>query len=71
MGVATSNPPLADSPPDAQFFKDMQSEMDDKGFLVTSTEDLFNWGAHRLALVDDLWSRLLCGRDDPCEYAAL
>jgi NADH-quinone oxidoreductase subunit B len=29
--------------PDADFFKDIDSEVSDKGFVVTSTEDLFNW----------------------------
>jgi hypothetical protein len=29
--------------PDAAFFDDLNSEVGDKGFLVTSTEDLFNW----------------------------
>ena len=27
--------------PDEAFFRDLQSEVSDKGFLVTSTEDLF------------------------------
>ena len=26
-----------------QFFNDLNSEVQDKGFLVTSTEDLFHW----------------------------
>jgi NADH-quinone oxidoreductase subunit B len=29
--------------PDPAFFADLQSEVADKGFLVTSTEDLFQW----------------------------
>ncbi len=29
--------------PDPQFFYDLQGEVADKGFLVTSTEDLFQW----------------------------
>jgi NADH-quinone oxidoreductase subunit B len=29
--------------PDPAFFQDLQSEVTDKGFLVTSTEDLFQW----------------------------
>src|SRR3712207_9119967 len=29
--------------PDPEFFNQMQSEVADKGFLVTSTEDLFQW----------------------------
>ncbi|GGD52295.1 NADH-quinone oxidoreductase subunit B [Aurantiacibacter arachoides] len=29
--------------PDEDYFRSMQSEVNDKGFLVTSTEDLFQW----------------------------
>jgi NADH-quinone oxidoreductase subunit B len=29
--------------PDPEFFKALSSEVSDKGFLVTSTEDLFTW----------------------------
>ena len=29
--------------PDADFFNALQSEVNDKGFLVTSTEELFQW----------------------------
>src|SRR5688572_27021254 len=29
--------------PDPRFFADLSSEVSDKGFLVTSTEDLFQW----------------------------
>ena len=29
--------------PDMAYFDDLNSEVGDKGFLVTSTEDLFNW----------------------------
>src|SRR5512140_3374739 len=29
--------------PDANFFKSLQTEVTDKGFLVTSTEELFQW----------------------------
>ena len=29
--------------PDAEYFNAMQTEVNDKGFLVTSTEDLFQW----------------------------
>ncbi len=31
------------TPPDAAFFNDLNAEVSDKGFLVTSTEDLFHW----------------------------
>src|SRR6478609_5671122 len=30
-------------PPDQAFFKDLNQEVSDKGFLVTSTEELFQW----------------------------
>src|SRR3954467_11233378 len=35
--------PSAIQQPDPRFFADLQSEVTDKGFLVTSTEDLFQW----------------------------
>src|SRR3546814_10105616 len=37
--------PPPGSAPDADYFKALQSEVTDKGFLVTSTEDLFNWAS--------------------------
>jgi len=40
---ADGTPMRPDTQPDDAFFKDMNSEVNDKGFLVTSTEDLFNW----------------------------
>src|SRR4051794_26186535 len=47
MGVILDparNPhPTEDVPPDADFFASLQSEVSDKGFLVTSTEELFQW----------------------------
>jgi len=52
MGVVDNTPkgilPAAAQPgatlhPDADYFKAMQTEVNDKGFLVTSTEDLFQW----------------------------
>jgi len=42
MGVIAT-PPAPGTAPDMDFFKDLSSEVEDKGFLVTSTEDLFNW----------------------------
>ena len=29
--------------PDQSFFNDLNNQVSDKGFLVTSTEDLFQW----------------------------
>src|SRR3546814_569736 len=43
---APENPSVMPPPgtaPDADYFKALQAEVSDKGFLVTSTEDLFNW----------------------------
>ena len=33
----------AHTAPDRAFFTDLNAEVSDKGFLVTSTEDLFQW----------------------------
>jgi NADH-quinone oxidoreductase subunit B len=35
--------PADGSPPDPYIFNQIQSEVSDKGFLVTTTEDLFQW----------------------------
>ena len=35
--------PAGDTPPDPYVFSQIQSEVSDKGFLVTTTEDLFQW----------------------------
>src|SRR6185503_888590 len=35
--------PAGDIPPDPYIFGQIQSEVSDKGFLVTTTEDLFQW----------------------------
>ncbi|MFT6009631.1 MAG: NADH-quinone oxidoreductase subunit B, partial [Parasphingorhabdus sp.] len=40
---ADGTPMRADTQPDEGFFKDLNSEVNDKGFLVTSTEELFQW----------------------------
>ena len=31
------------TPPDQAFFNDLNAEVSNKGFLVTSTEELFHW----------------------------
>ena len=45
--VNSAGQPLASggavTAPDSAFFNDLNSEVHDKGFLVTSTEDLFQW----------------------------
>ena len=48
MGVelersATGLAPAPGTQPDPQFFNALSTEVQDKGFLVTSTEDLFQW----------------------------
>ena len=45
MGVELTHPSTAGDivQPDASFFNDLNGELGDKGFLVTSTEDLFQW----------------------------
>ncbi|MFY8193791.1 MAG: NADH-quinone oxidoreductase subunit B, partial [Novosphingobium sp.] len=54
LGVNPQNPalvtgtsgavvPPAGTLPDAGFFNDINAEVSDKGFLVTSTEELFQW----------------------------
>ena len=46
MGVNETLPtaqPGETRQPDADYFRALQTEVNDKGFLVTSTEDLFQW----------------------------
>ena len=54
-----------------KYFGEINNELADKGFLVTSTDELINWAPHRLADVDDLWSRLLRRGNDADVDAAL
>ena len=42
MGVELTAPATG-TLPDQAFFNDLNGELSDKGFLVTSTEDLFQW----------------------------
>ena len=49
----------------------LNAELQDKGFLLTSTEDIINWGADWLAALDDLWFGVLCCGNDPAVDAAL
>ena len=48
----------------------LNRDLQDKGFLLTSTEDIINC-AHRQFALDDLRPGLLCGRDDAHLDAAL
>ena len=41
--AARRSPAGRRSPPDQAFFDDLNGELTDKGFLVTSTEELFQW----------------------------
>ena len=43
MGMIQPAPGGAVAQPDADFFNSLNSEVSDKGFLVTSTEELFQW----------------------------
>src|SRR5712672_3154754 len=55
---------------DDAFYVGLNNELADKGFLLTSADNLIVW-AHRLADVDDFRARLLRGRDDADVDAAL
>ena len=41
--------------------QELNRELQDKGFLLTSTEDIINWARTGIAALDDIWSGLLCG----------
>jgi hypothetical protein len=59
MGVEAKLTPAAHIvPPEPVFFTDLNNELSDKGFLVTSAES-DHLGAHWVAVVDDLWFGLL------------
>jgi hypothetical protein len=42
MGVITKVP-ASSVPAENEYFQDLTGEVSDKGFVVTSTEDLMNW----------------------------
>ncbi len=56
---------------DKKKLEELRQSLNEKGFMVTSAEDLFTWARTGLPVVDDLRPGLLRGRDDPCEHAAL
>ena len=56
---------------DDAFFGEINDELADKGFLVTSSDALITLGPHRVADVDDLRSCLLRCRNDAHVDAAL
>ena len=66
LDPATGKPVGANDP----FFTDINDELADKGFLVTSTDD-HPMGPHGLLDVDDLRPCLLCSRDDAVVDAPL
>ncbi len=43
LGVDLTAAPPPGTAPDPQFYNDLNAELGDKGFLVTSTEELFQW----------------------------
>jgi hypothetical protein len=49
----------------------LNRELQDKGFMLTSTEDIINWARIGSLALDDLRSGLLRGRDDAHLDAAL
>ncbi len=51
--------------------EELRHSLDEKGFMRHHDRGSVHLGADGLALVDDLRPRLLRGRDDPCEHAAL
>jgi hypothetical protein len=63
--------PARDARPTPMFFRGLNAESSDKGFLVSRHRGAVPVGPHRLAVVDDLRARLLRGRDDPRQHAAL
>ena len=67
LDPSTGKPVGASDP----YFLEVNHELSDKGFFVAAADDLDHLGAHRLADVDDVWSRLLRGRDDAGVDAAL
>ena len=49
----------------------ISNELADKGFILTTADDLINWSRTRFAVLDDLWPGVLRGRDDAHFDAAL
>ena len=45
-------------------FKDLAKDFAEKGFITTSSENLINWARTGSLTLDDIWSCLLCCRDD-------
>ena len=78
MGLITPypKPELAGSggilvKPGEEGFDQISSKLADKGFLVTTTDDLINWARTGSLDVDDVRARLLRRRDDAGLDAAL
>jgi NADH-quinone oxidoreductase subunit A len=76
LGVELERPhtglaPAPGTQPDPQFFSALSSRSAGQGLSRHLDGRAVPVGAHRLALVDDLRARVLRGRDDPCEHAAL
>ena len=56
---------------DDRFFREVNHELADRGFLTTSAESLVTWARTGFADVDDLRARLLRDRNDADVDAAL
>ena len=52
-------------------FKDLAKEFADKGFITTSMDNLINWARSGSLTLDDIWSCMLCGRNDADIYAKI
>ena len=65
MGVIDT--PTRPIPPGSEqnlLLKAATEEVQDKGFIVATLDNLVNWASTGLAVADDLWPCLLRRRDD-------
>ena len=53
----------------SQELEDLKQRYSDKGFIVTNVNNLINWGQNRLFALDDVWSCMLCCRNDANVHA--
>ena len=67
LDPSTGKPVGANDP----YFLEVNHELSDKGFFITTDRQSDHLGAHGIADVDDLRSRLLRDRDDADVDAAL
>ena len=45
-------------------FKDLAKDFAEKGFITTSSDNLINWARTGFFTLDDIWTCLLCCRND-------